>query len=558
MTKNSGLYLLILLVLAVSCTPSQKEQKTAVENLKTDVGILASDSLLGREAGTEGAAKARKYIVSRLKAMGLKPYFGDSYTKAFPFKDGADFSGSSLTVKGKDFKVGKDFRPLNKSKNGSVTANAVFAGYGIMSSNPPHNDYTDHSKFDGKVFIMEMSVPGGYSEWDKYAEQADLDKRLELAVKFGAQAVIFINSDSTFDDPRKMISNAVGRTPVPVVIAGDSLRDFLLKNPGADISLDVKMKKFDKTGYNIAAVIDKGAADNIIIGAHYDHLGMGGETSRYHGPPAIHNGADDNASGVAAMLELTEMLKDKPLKHNIIIMSFSGEEKGLLGSSALIKQGVIDPSKTLCMLNFDMVGRMDSAHDLTVFGTGTALEWDSLMNLIHDSTLNIKPAPSGIGGSDQMSFYLDSIPVLFFFTGFHDDYHTPSDDADRINYRGIDQVAGYAYQIVDILNNTGKLSYHTTKARTSGNHDYRKGPTLGIVPDYAGNDGKGMMIQAVLDGRPAAKAGLQKGDILIKLGDTDIKDIYDYMDALKKCSKGKSYPVEIMRKGEKLSKTVQF
>ena len=255
-------------------------------------------------------------------------------------------------------------------------------------------------------------------------------------------------------------------------------------------------------------------------------------------------------------MELAYELKDKPLNYNIIIMSFSGEEKGLLGSSALIRNHDIDASKIVAMLNFDMVGRLDSARDLTIFGTGTANEWDSIMNLIHKDSLNIKAAPSGIGGSDQMSFYLDSIPVLFFFTGFHNDYHTPSDDADKINYQGIKYVIDYAKDIIDNINSFSSLTYHATKAKTSKNHNYRKGPTLGIVPDYGATEG--MTINAVLDGKPGQKAGLKKGDIIIKIGQKSVKDIYDYMDALKPCEFGKSYPIIIRRGGEEITKTLQF
>jgi hypothetical protein len=552
------IYLLFVFAVAVTaCNTDDKNKFSTVENLKNHIEILASDSLGGREAGTENEIKARDYIVTQMKAMGLKPFFGDSFFKSFDFKDGADYSESTLSVNGKSFIVGKDFSPWNKSRSGKVEGSIVDAGYGIMSSKPSHNDYPNHNILDGKIFLMEMSVPGGAGNWESYAEVADLDKRIELTSKFGAKAVILINSDSTFDDPRKMISNNPGRTAIPVIVAKKSLAAFLKDNPEAEVSMNVSVNKFDKTGYNVAGVIDNGASASIIIGAHYDHLGMGGETSRYDGPPAVHNGADDNASGVAAVLELARQLKDKKLNYNVLVMSFSGEEKGLLGSSALIRQNEIDKDSILCMLNFDMVGRMDSALDLTVFGTGTALEWDSVLGLVNYDTLNIKPAPSGIGGSDQMSFYLDSIPVLFFFTGFHNDYHTPSDDADRINYQGIEMVVDYAASIIENLNDFDGLTYHKAKARTSHKGNYRKGPTLGIVPDFGGA-GEGLTVQAVLDDRPAAKAGLQKGDVIIKIGDTEIKDIYDYMDALKKCSKGKSYEVVILRKGEKLNKTVDF
>ena len=555
MIKTYLFSLFVLTFFIFSCV-NNNEESTPGERMRTTVFTLAADSLGGREAGTLNEIKARDYLVSQLKNMGLKPYFGDSYYKEFSFKDGADFTNSSLIINDSSFEVNKDFYPLNNSKSDEIQGDILNVGFGIMSSNPSHNDYPNHGILDGKVFVMEMSVPGGVSNWNDYAEYADLDKRIDLASKFGAKAIILINTDSTLDDPRKMISNKIGRTSIPVIIAKPSLQNYLISQSDGNIQLKVSVKKIDKTGYNVAAIIDNEAENSIILGAHYDHLGMGGETSRYHGPSAIHNGADDNASGVAAIIELAYELKDKPLNYNIIIMSFSGEEKGLLGSSALIRNHDVDRSKTVAMLNFDMVGRLDSAHDLTVFGTGTANEWDSIMNMIHKDDLNIKPAPSGIGGSDQMSFYLDSIPVLFFFTGFHNDYHTPSDDAEKINYQGIKYVVDYALDIIDNMNNFNGLTYHTTKARTSGNHNYRKGPTLGIVPDYGATGG--MTINAVLDGKPGQKAGLKKGDNIIKIGEKAVDDIYDYMDALKSCSFGKSYPIIVIRNGKEITLTLQF
>ncbi len=547
--------LILFTIFFFSCG-EKLEETTPVMRMQSHVYMLASDSFRGREAGTPDEINARDYIVSQLKEMGLKPYFGDSFYKKFSFKDGADFTNSSLAINDLSFEVNNDYYPLNNSKSDEVEGNLLNVGFGIMSSNPSHNDYPNHSILDGKIYVMEMSVPGGASYWNDYAEYADLDKRIELASKFGAKAIILINSDSTLDDPRKMISNKIGRTSIPVIIAKESLKKYLLSHISDTIRLKVSVKKIDKTGYNIAAIIDNDADKNIILGAHYDHLGMGGETSRYHGPAAIHNGADDNASGVASILELAYELKDKPLKYNIIIMSFSGEEKGLLGSAALIKNHDIDRLKTVAMLNFDMVGRLDSAHNLTIFGTGTANEWDSVMNIIHDDSLNIKAAPSGIGGSDQMSFYLDSIPVLFFFTGFHTDYHTPADDAEKINYKGMKLVIDYAKDIIDNLNGLEGITYHVTKARTSGNHNYRKGPTLGIVPDYGATGG--MTINAVLEGKSGQKAGLKKGDIIIKIGEKSVDDIYDYMDALKLCSFGKTYQIVVRRNGEEITKILEF
>lgn len=538
----------------ISCQTEVKE--TSIDRMKKDITVLASDSLKGREAGTENELKARDYIISEFRKTGLKPFFNGEYFQEFQFKDGAEFSGSTLVINGISYEYSSDFTALSKSKNDSINGELLKVGYGIMSEEPPHNDYTNHQILDGKIYIMEMSVPGGASEYEKYADVADLDKRIELASKFGAKAIILVNNDSTFNDPRKMISNVNGRTVIPVIYAKGKLLEYINQNESGQIILNVIGKKLDKTGYNIAGILDKGYEKTIIIGAHYDHLGMGGETSRYPGE-AIHNGADDNASGVATVLEIARIFSKKEIKVNLLFIGFSAEEKGLYGSTYFVENSMPEIKKSvLCYINYDMVGRMDTVDPkLTIYGTGTALQWDTVLSTIADTTIDISKSPSGIGGSDQMPFYLDSVPVLFFFTGIHDQYHMPTDDEALINYYGMKKVLDYSEKLIEKISLEESLNWKATKSHSGSRRD-RNGPSMGIMPDYSADGG--VLVNMVIDGKPGSIAGLQKGDIITSINGKKIKDVYDYMDALKECKKEVDYPLEITRNGENQKLIIRF
>lgn len=540
-------------ILIESCNP--KPTFSTDEQLKRHISILASDSLLGREAGTDGEIMARDYIISQFENIGLKPYFESGFSQQFTFKDGADFSDSYVKFNSEIYKSGEDFYPLNNSKNAEISAQIINVGYGIMSQELSHNDYPNHAALPDKIFLMEMSVPGGYANFEKYGESADLDKRIELASRFGAQAVLLVNNDSSFSDPRKMISNLKGRTPIPVITIKKRIYNAILANPDSIVSINVSVKKFDKTGFNVAGYLDNQAEKTIIIGAHYDHLGMGGETSLFIGRD-IHNGADDNASGVAGVIEMARHLKDKKLNHNFLFVTFSAEEKGLNGSNYFVDQ-LSDSSKklTLCYLNFDMIGRLDTANPiLTLIGTGTAVEWDSLLAFYKGSTMKIKKSPSGVGGSDHMPFYLDSIPVMFFFSGIHSDYHRPSDDEQWINYKGMLDILSFTEGLIDTLNYVESLNWKATQGGKSSGRRMKDGPSLGIMPDYS--EQGGVLVNMVSEGKPGHKAGLKVKDLIVELDNQEVKDVYDYMDILKKCKKGETYSLKVKRDGEIITLSV--
>ena len=309
-------------------------------------------------------------------------------------------------------------------------------------------------------------------------------------------------------------------------------------------------------GNNVVAFIDNKAANTIILGAHYDHLGWGLPAhSTYRGEPAIHNGADDNASGVATIIELAKLLKNSSLKnYNYVFIAFSGEELGLYGSKWFVEHPTLDLTKVDYMLNFDMVGRVDS-NKLVVSGVGTSPLWNEAMKRI-TSSFHIKTTESGVGPSDHTSFYLKKIPVLHFFSGQHKDYHKPSDDENKINYKGMEDVVVYVAALIGELNSKPKIPF--TKTKDDNNDNAPKFTvTLGVMPDYT-FEGEGMRIDAVTDGKPASKAGLLDDDIVLQLGEIKVADMMSYMKALSQFKKGDSSKVKVKRGSEIVVKDIQF
>jgi len=306
---------------------------------------------------------------------------------------------------------------------------------------------------------------------------------------------------------------------------------------------------------NVIGYLDNMAANTIIIGAHFDHLGYGGENSLYKGDSSIHNGADDNASGVAALLLLAEELTGRNVNNNYLFIAFSGEEKGLFGSNYYSKNPTIDLGEANYMINMDMVGRLNEENALAINGTGTSPAWKDIIEDIGIDSLKLITSESGIGPSDHTSFYLKDMPVLHFFTGQHEDYHKPSDDADKINYEGIYVVTAYIDSLISRLDENDKLAF--TKTKDESRDTPRFTVTLGVVPDYM-FDGKGMRIDGVSEDKPAMKAGLLAGDVVIKLGEIEVSDMMSYMKALSEFKKGDATEVVVRRGEEDLTYPIQF
>lgn len=315
-----------------------------------------------------------------------------------------------------------------------------------------------------------------------------------------------------------------------------------------------------KTG-NIVGFLDNKRESTIIIGAHYDHLGDGNQGSSLDANPKgkIHNGADDNASGVAGVIELARYFKNNKNKesYNFLFICFSGEELGLYGSKFYTEHPTVDLAKTNYMLNMDMIGRLDpTTNGLAVSGTGTSPVWENLLKSLSTDALKIKTDSAGVGPSDHSSFYLKNIPVLHFFTGSHSDYHKPSDDWDKINYAGEAEVLKLMIKLIDQLDGQPKLAFLTTKNKAMSSARSFK-VTMGVMPSYT-SDVAGLQVDGVTDGKPAQKAGVLTGDIITQIGELPIRDIQAYMEALGKFEKGQTVPVKLKRKGEELTVNVTF
>jgi len=308
------------------------------------------------------------------------------------------------------------------------------------------------------------------------------------------------------------------------------------------------------TGRNVIGWLDHGAPYTIVLGAHYDHLGYGHIGSLHSGQPAIHNGADDNASGVAMILEMAQRLS-RQKKFNYVFIAFTGEENGLWGSNYFCKNPTIDFSKVTAMFNFDMVGRLTDKK-LAINGTGTSPEWTGLINASNIYGLSLTMTESGVGPSDHTQFYLQDLPVLHFFTGAHEDYHRPSDDAHLINTQGMEVIADMVSKLILMMDDNTKLPF-TKTVDPDPSSTPRMSVTLGVLPDYL-YDGHGMRIDGVREGRPAEKAGMTKGDIIVRIGDIDIKDIYAYMEALGAFQPGEQTTLVALRDGKEVEFAIQF
>ena len=325
-------------------------------------------------------------------------------------------------------------------------------------------------------------------------------------------------------------------------------------NPHQKVNYTVKDGDSIITGTNVLGFINNNAENTIVIGAHYDHLGYGAEGSLHRGEKAIHNGADDNASGVAVMLNLAEKLKTKNTNNNYLFMAFSGEEMGLLGSNYFVKNATIDTKKINYMINMDMVGRLKADSTLAAYGVGTSPILKQTLKA-HNSNFKLIQKESGIGPSDHTSFYNVDIPVLHFFTGQHEDYHKPSDDFEKLNYKGMETISNYIFEVISDLDNNGKLPFRKTKNESEETPRFKVG--LGVIPDYL-FDGRGMRIDGISEDKPAQKAGLQKGDIVVKLGDSAVVDMMSYMKVLATFDKGSTTKVMVDRKGELVEAEINF
>jgi hypothetical protein len=548
------LMLMVFAVLGQECYPVDYNQ---VKSIQLDVEFLSDDKLEGRAPGTKGIDLARDYIAKRLSRSGVLPA-GESNTYYQQFK----VPEPVLVDAKKTYIVATDTLFANTSnyavlqaENGTVSGKPVWVGYGITAPELDYDDYKRVKSLEGKIAIMDVSAPDGVHPHSKYVKYHDLANRIALAKGKGAVGVVLVNLGDMANDPISRY-RTIRSSGLPVFFVGDDDEAKKLKK-AKNITISVSQKEVEVDAYNVVGYIDNGKPSTVIIGAHYDHLGWGGEGSRAPGVYAIHNGADDNASGTAALMALAEYLgkKEDLTGHNYLFIAFSAEERGLLGSKFFVENPTFTIDNAAYMINMDMVGRLTEGA-LQISGTGTAAQWAEAIEKAQCEGLSYKLDPSGIGPSDHSSFYTNGIPVLAFFTGSHDDYHKPEDDADKINYKGIGEILSLVKTVMREVDKFERLDFQETK-----NSEARKAPrfsvTLGILPDYLYEDG-GVKVDGVTPGKPAEAAGLQKDDIITELGDFTIADIYAYMNALAAFKKGDEIKVIFMRDGEKMEGEVKF
>ena len=374
--------------------------------------------------------------------------------------------------------------------------------------------------------------------------------------------VLFYNSTKEADVLKFDSKDRSEATPIPAAFLTSKGRDKCIKENNdtyfidASLSVEPKIRK----SKNVVGFLDNGAQYTVVIGAHYDHLGLGedGNSMIRGGKPEIHNGADDNASGTAAMIELAFLLKgNKAKQYNYLFIGFSAEELGLNGSKYFVENPTISLNTVNYMINMDMVGRMnDSTKTITVGGYGTSPSWQGMIAAVKKKSFTIKFDSSGTGPSDHTSFYRKDIPVLFFFTGLHTDYHKPSDDADKINYVGMSQIVRFIQEMIQNDKTPNKLVFTKTREQQTSTST-RFSVSMGIMPDYS-YGGTGVRVDGVSDNRPAKKAGILGGDVVKQLGDYKTSSVEAYMQALSKFKKGDKTTVVVVRGDKEINFEIVF
>lgn len=539
-----------------------------VDQARTDLTFLASDSLKGRQPGTEEIDVAAAYIEAVYREYQLTPGNEDSYYQSFEIPENVSYQNPSTyllleanriavdehTVRNGVINLGSNAQiyPVKFSANGSAEGSTVNARFGITAPEMDHDDY-DSVDATGKIVVIDISSPDGIHPHSQYMKYHGLDYRIRNAKEHGAVGVIFVQTDPTSQPPKPTFKSAIPGELPAWFVGNKSTIESLTNEWSDDIRMSVDLRPTSVEGRNLIGYLDRGKPGTLIIGAHYDHLGYGGENSLYRGERAIHNGADDNASGTTGLLNLVRRSAEIAPDHNLLFIAFSGEERGLIGSDYYCDHPTMDLSEAVAMLNMDMIGRLEEG-ELLISGTGTASEWDQIIEEANQGRFSISTSEGGTGASDHTSFYQEDIPVLHFFTGTHEDYHKPSDDADRINYEGLVEVTDL---IRDIAN---RIPDHLSFQKTSDPDNAstpRFNVTLGIIPDYIFG-GPGVKVDGVTEGRPAAIAGLQTDDIILMIGEYPIADIYAYMKALGAFNPGDKTTVTVKRGEEELTYDLTF
>ncbi len=581
-------------LLAAASTPVQQADPTRYLN---DIKALAAPNMEGRGAGTKGLIRAEHLIEKRYKELGLEPAGVNGYAQPFTVITGARLKSDNHFVvqtgeARKDLKIDQDFVPFSFSSSAQVAGPLVFAGYGATADEFHYDDYAGLDVKD-KVVVLLRYEPSGFAEKSGHhglTQHSQLITKAINARNHGAKAVVVVNGKlgDGEEDLLTRFGSVSGPENVGIVFvqvknavaeawfqsAGKSLKDVQEQinsstKPASfafpetlHLALHIDIETTRATVNNVLAWLPGQSDEYVIVGAHYDHLGRGNFDSLAPSQIGqIHPGADDNASGTAGVLELARLLAPQrgQLKRSILFMNFAGEELGLLGSAAWVKDPTRPLAKAVAMLNMDMIGRIKDDR-VYIGGVGTGSTFKPVLEQAQkDSPFKIEYSAGGYASSDHTSFVTKKIPVLFFFSGLHSDYHKPSDTWDKINApsaaRLLDLVGNVTVQLANAPEAPAFQVVAEDKPPAGGGGGY--GPYFGSIPDF-GQTENGVKFSDVKPISPAAKAGLKAGDILIQFGDKPIKNLYDFTDALRRSKVGDIVEVKVLRDGQPVTASVKL
>lgn len=578
MKKFTTLYLSIIISLSAYSQQSIPNKEITTNELYYHVSILASDTLQGRYPGTTYDKIAAKYIKDQLTSYNFK-LLGNKGYQFFTIEKPSQkrFENTHLMIDGKRLTYGIDYTTLPSRGSDSLCNNAIFVGYGNR------NDYKNVDvKRKWAVFFKNDDTSKNENEMEFF----DF-RKIDIAKEQSAAGIIILDDD----DKNNAISleNTTKDYGMPIFILNKKSSENLLKSLGdiPSVKQHVKSgnrnifqklpvticgkvgKSFDEINtQNVVAMLrgsdPKMADEYIVIGGHYDHLGLGGKNANSRMPDtvAVHNGADDNASGISSILEIAQKFASerKNIKRSIVFIAFGAEEMGLVGSQRFVESDIIPVSNIKAMINLDMVGRLVE-NKLEISGTKTSVQSEQILNELNaDSTFKLGLTPSGFGPSDHASFYAKNIPVFFITTGIHLDYHTPLDDIDKINAEGMQKVTDYTYRLAHKLV-TMDSSLTFTKSGTRMMPSRNSGKlkvTLGIIPDVSGSSTNGLKAIGVTDDKPAAKAGMKNGDVIVSINGKPVTNINDYMERLSELKPDTTVTVVVVRNNEKVTLKVNL
>ncbi len=635
--KKQLISLFIILTFVFSVSAQKAKQSKLEKNLRKHVSYLASDELEGRKTGERGGTQAAGYIGNMFARYKLKGGVVTNengkkrmgYLQTFEYIAGVELGeNNSLSMNGSSMNLKTDWMPVSYTPNANLAnSEVVFAGFGIDSKRLKYNDY-EGLDVNNKLALIFAGNPDKSNPHSSFG-LINLHAKANIAKQKGAKGLVIIAENDKLSDEnlaQMRFNQTLGQLAIPTIVISrqaaskilstkekglqeiekwmamrketpESIQIKFTKKVDAKANLNVELKKKQAEAYNVIGIIEgrdpQLKNEAIIIGAHYDHLGRGGSGSLAPNSNEIHNGADDNASGTSALIELARKFrKEKKNKRTLIFIAFGAEESGLIGSKAYTENPVFPLDKTVAMINMDMIGRLKDKK-LTVGGIGTASEWQRLVTekqpvKIGESKVKIQNASAvssdtapisvgangkimatksadskvfnlqlnqdGFGPSDHSSFYAKKIPVLFFFTGTHMDYHKPSDDADKVNYEGLEKITNFVYAIAKSIDqNPTRPTYKVAKSSAPMGGRTRFNVSLGTIPSYADSNNTGLVLDGVRTGSAADKAGIKGGDKIVKIADKEIKNISDYMFMLGEMKAGETYDVVVVRDGKKVN-----